>query len=107
MVHAEAAGTEIVVNSRGVPPVSAAPPWPPDSPLRRWTKNADFGVGIKLGRDKNGGYWLLDMVRAARTTGNHYGIYNLPDVRTEGSVLNTPDPLGLGTRRSSMMPMSF
>src|ERR1700730_18570168 len=24
----------------------------------------DWTVGIKLGRDKNGGYWLLDMVRA-------------------------------------------
>jgi phage terminase large subunit-like protein len=24
----------------------------------------DWTVGVKLGRDRNGGYWLLDMVRA-------------------------------------------
>ena len=30
----------------------------------------DWTVGIKLGRDKNGGYWLLDMVRARANPGD-------------------------------------
>ena len=30
----------------------------------------DWTVGIKLGRDKNGGYWLLDAVRARANPGN-------------------------------------
>jgi predicted phage terminase large subunit-like protein len=30
----------------------------------------DWTVGIKLGRDKNGGYWLLDMVRARSNPGD-------------------------------------
>jgi predicted phage terminase large subunit-like protein len=30
----------------------------------------DWTVGIKLGRDKNGGYWLLDMVRAQANPGD-------------------------------------
>ena len=30
----------------------------------------DWTVGIKLGRDRNGGYWLLDMVRARANPGD-------------------------------------
>jgi hypothetical protein len=30
----------------------------------------DWTVGIKLGRDKNGGYWLLDMVRGRANPGD-------------------------------------
>jgi predicted phage terminase large subunit-like protein len=30
----------------------------------------DWTVGIKLGRDRNGGYWLLDMVRARSNPGD-------------------------------------
>jgi hypothetical protein len=30
----------------------------------------DWTVGIKLGRDKNGGYWLLDMVHARANPGD-------------------------------------
>ena len=30
----------------------------------------DWTVGIKLGRDKNGGYWLLDMVRRRANPGD-------------------------------------
>ena len=30
----------------------------------------DWTVGIKLGRDKNGGYWLLDLVRARANPGD-------------------------------------
>ena len=30
----------------------------------------DWTVGIKLGRDQNGGYWLLDMVRARANPGD-------------------------------------
>jgi predicted phage terminase large subunit-like protein len=30
----------------------------------------DWTVGIKLGRDQNGGYWLLDMVRGRANPGN-------------------------------------
>ena len=29
----------------------------------------DWTVGIKLGRDKNGGYWLLDVVRGRANPG--------------------------------------
>src|SRR5438309_9702518 len=30
----------------------------------------DWTVGIKLGRDRNGGYWLLDVVRARANPGD-------------------------------------
>jgi phage terminase large subunit-like protein len=30
----------------------------------------DWTVGVKLGRDKNGGYWLLDMVRGRANPGD-------------------------------------
>ena len=30
----------------------------------------DWTVGVKLGRDRNGGYWLLDMVRARANPGD-------------------------------------
>jgi hypothetical protein len=38
----------------------------------------DWTVGIKLGRDRNGGFWLLDMVRARANPGD-----------TERLLLNT------------------
>ena len=40
----------------------------------------DWTVGIKLGRDRNGGYWLLDMVRARANPGD-----------VERLLLNTAD----------------
>ena len=30
----------------------------------------DWTVGVKLGRDQNGGYWLLDVVRARANPGD-------------------------------------
>ena len=32
--------------------------------------NPDWTVGVKLGRDRSGGYWLLDMVRARANPGD-------------------------------------
>jgi phage terminase large subunit-like protein len=42
---------------------------------RRWTEKTelndpDWTVSIKLGRDKNRGYWLLDMVRGRANPGD-------------------------------------
>src|SRR3984893_14771597 len=47
----------------------------------------DWTVGIKLGRDKNGGYWLLDMVRARANPGD-----------VDRLLLNTATQDGKGVR---------
>jgi len=42
----------------------------------------DWTVGVKLGRDRNGGFWVLDMVRARANPGDVENCYSLPLPRT-------------------------
>jgi hypothetical protein len=42
----------------------------------------DWTVGIKLGRDRNGGYWLLDVLRERAKPGDVEGLLFIPRRRT-------------------------
>ena len=51
----------------------------------------DWTVGVKLGRDRNGGYWLLDMVRARANPGD---VENL--LRSAATQDGKPVRIGFG-----------
>ena len=42
----------------------------------------DWTVGVKLGRDRSGGYWLLDLVRARATRAMSNSCCSIPPRRT-------------------------
>jgi hypothetical protein len=54
--------------------------------------NTQIDVGVKPGRDKNGGYWLLDVVWARPTRAMSSGCCSTPHGRQTGRGRVRQDP---------------